>query len=480
MKIDELKVGLSYNDVLLVPRRSSVRSRKAVNAETTLASGITLKIPLISANMDTVTEANMAIAIAREGGIGVIHRFIDIEKEVAEVHRVKRAEAYVIDNPYSISKDTTAGQAKELMSGNRVSGLLVVDKERKLLGILSDRDIRFVTDEKAPVHKIMTPRNKLVVARPDIGLTEALKILDKNKLEKLPLVDSKNTVRGLITSKDIYRHLHSEKYAKDRKGRLLVAAAIGIRDDYLERAIALAEADVDALVVDVAHGHTDSTIEVVKRVRKELPDTKIIAGNVATSEGVEDLASAGADSIKVGIGPGAACITRETTGAGVPQLTAVLDCYEAAKKSHVSIIADGGIKGPGDITKALAAGANAVMIGSLFAGTEESPGYFVVRDGAKYKAYRGMASFGANLSRKSLNKAYIDPEDMFDVVPEGVESTVPYRGSVREVVAQLMGGVRSGMSYCGATNLEELRKNARFIRLTQGAANESYEKLPQS
>lgn len=479
MKIDELKVGLSYDDVLLVPRRSSIMSRKSVNAETTLANGITLKIPLISANMDTVTEANMAIAIAREGGLGVIHRFIDIGKEVAEVDRVKRAEAYVIDNPYSISKETATGKAKELMSGNRVSGLLVVDREGKLLGILSDRDVRFTTDDKAPVSKIMTPRKKLVVARPDIGLNEALKILDKNKLEKLPLVDSNNRVRGLITSKDIYRHLHSEKYAKDRKGRLLVGAAIGIRDDYLERALALAEAEVDVLVVDVAHGHTDTTIEVVKRVKKELPDMKLIAGNVATSEGVADLLAAGADSIKVGIGPGAACITRQTTGAGVPQLTAILDCYGATKRSKVSIIADGGIKDSGDITKALAAGAAAVMIGSLFAGTEESPGYFVVRDGAKYKAYRGMASFAANMSRKSLDQA--DPfEGMTEIVPEGVESAVPYRGSVREVVTQLMGGVRSGMSYCGAKNLEELRKNARFIRLTQNGARESYGKLPQS
>ena len=480
LKIDELKVGLSYNDVLLVPRRSAIRSRKNVNSETTLAKGITLQIPLISANMDTVTESNMAISIAREGGLGIVHRFMEIEREVSEVYKVKRAEAYVIDNPYSIGRDITAGKAKELMSNDKVSGLLVADSRNKLLGILSDRDLRFVSEDRTPVYKIMTPRSKLVVARPGIGMDEALKILDRSKLEKLPLVDSNNVVRGLITSKDIYRRLHSEKYAKDRKGRLLVGAAIGTKGDFLERAVALSEAEADLLVVDVAHGHSDSTIETIKEVKKKLPDMPLMAGNVATGEGVRDLASAGADVIKVGIGPGAACTTRLITGSGVPQLTAISDCYEAARRSGVRIIADGGIRTSGDITKALAAGASAVMIGNLFAGTEESPGYFIMRDGAKYKAYRGMASFAANLSRKSIDKTELLPEEVMEIVPEGVESTVPYRGSVKEMVTQLMGGVRSGMSYCGARDLDELRKNARFIRLTQSAAAESYDKLPQS
>jgi len=460
-----------------------VESRKDVSTETTITKGITLTIPIITANMDTVTEANMAIAIAREGGLGIIHRFMEIEREAAQVRRVKRAEAYIIEKPYSISKDATIAEARDIMSRDAVSGLLVVDNANRLLGILSDRDIRFITNEKEQVGRAMTPRSRLVVGTPGISMEGALKILDKNRLEKLPIVDGGNVVHGLITSKDIYRQLHSETYAKDRKGRLLVGAAIGIKGDYIERAQALAEAEVDMIVLDVAHGHTDSVIEAIKKVKKAVPHTSLVAGNVGTPEGVHDLVAAGADCIKVGIGPGAACITRRVTGAGLPQLTAVMDCYEAAKKDHVEIIADGGIREPGDITKALAAGASSVMIGSLFAGTEESPGYFVSRNGTKYKSYRGMASLGANISRKKLDRMNIRTETDIDVswiVPEGVESSVPYRGSVKEVVTQMVGGIRSGMSYCGATSLAQLRKKAQFIRLTSNSAKESYDKLPQS
>ena len=479
MKGDELRVGLSYNDVLLVPRRSGVESRRSVDTSTKIAKGILLKVPLIPANMDTVTESKMAIAIAREGGLGVIHRFMTIEKEVEEVQKVKRSEAYIIDNPYSIGKDMTIGEARELNERNGVSGLLVVDGSGRLLGILSDRDIRFSGNDSEHISKVMTPRSKLIVGKPDIGMDEALKVLDKHRLEKLPLVDKNDVVKGLITSKDIYRRLRSERSAMDRKGRLLVGASIGTKGDYIDRARELAKAGVDILVLDVAHGHTDSVIAAIKNVKKELPDLPLVAGNIATAKAVEDLASAGADCLKIGIGPGTACITRRVTGAGMPQFTAVMDCAEAAQSLGVSTIADGGIKESGDITKALAAGADAVMMGNVFAGTDESPGYFIRRDNIKYKAYRGMASLGANISRKRLDSAAVDPQDIFDIVPEGVESSVPYRGSVKEVVYQLIGGVRSGMSYCGATNLKELRKNATFIRLTNSAAVESYEKLSE-
>jgi IMP dehydrogenase len=477
--MDEIPVGLSYNDVLLVPRRSKVESRSEVDIGTTIAKGIDLHVPLIAANMDTVTEANMAIAMAREGGLGIIHRFISIEGEVGEVQKVKRAEAYVIDNPYSIGIATTVGEAREITQKNKVSGLLVVDKRNRLLGILSDRDMRFVDDDKRTVAGVMTPRSRLIVAAPGISMDGALKILDKHRLEKLPLVDKDDIVRGLITSKDIYKRVRSERTAKDKRGRLLVGAAIGIKGDYLERAQALSDAEVDLLVLDVAHGHTESVISAIRKVKREIPHLPLVAGNVATAEAVEDLAAAGAEAIKVGIGPGAACTTRKVTGAGMPQLTAVMNCYSAAKRIGVNLIADGGIRDSGDINKSLAAGASAVMIGSLFAGTEESPGYFINREGVKYKAYRGMASLGASMTRKGLDKIDMDPYEINAIVPEGVESAVPYRGRVGEVIGQLVGGIRSGMSYCGATTLKELRKNARFIRLTQNSAKESYEKLPQ-
>ncbi|MDE1834847.1 MAG: IMP dehydrogenase [Candidatus Micrarchaeota archaeon] len=478
MEVADIPIGLSYNDVLLVPKKSSIESRKSVSTATQITKGISLNIPIITANMDTVTESNMAIAIAREGGLGIIHRFMTVEREAEEVKRVKRAQSYIIDNPYSISPNATVGDAREIMSKNDVSGLLVVDQKRRLLGILSDRDIRFVKDDKMLLSRAMTPRKRLVVGKPGISPDQALEVLDKHRLEKLPIVDSKDIVRGLITSKDIYKNVISEKSAKDRRGRLLVGAAIGVKGDYIDRANALADAGVDLLVLDIAHGHSDSVIEAIKKIKKET-GVPVVAGNVATKQGVDDLARAGADGIKVGIGPGAACITRTVTGAGMPQLTAVLSCAEAADGYGIKVIADGGIKNSGDITKALAAGAAAVMIGSMFAGTDESPGYFVTRNGTKYKAYRGMASFGANISRKKVDKTIIDPQEAFDIVPEGVESSLPYKGSVKEVVYQLVGGVKSGMSYSGASTIEQLKRNANFIRLTANASKESYEKLSQ-
>ncbi|MEM0121172.1 MAG: IMP dehydrogenase [Thermoprotei archaeon] len=451
-----------------------------VDVSTSLTKGIRLNIPIVSANMDSVTESAMAIAIARLGGIGIIHRFMTVDRQVSEVNRVKRAEAYIIEKPYTITPDTTVSEVKQLMRDTGVSGFLVVDQNNRLLGIVSMRDVRFVVDGREPVTRVMTPRAKLVVGSPKTTLEEAMRLLDEHKLEKLPLVEEDWSLRGLITAKDVERLANPSNAAKDSKGRLLVGAAIGVRGDYLERASKLVEADVDVLVLDIAHGHSEAALEAIKKVKKEFPTVPLIAGNVATREGTMDLISAGADAVKVGIGPGAACTTRMVTGAGVPQLTAVMWCAEAASSMGVPIIADGGIKNPGDITKALAAGASTVMIGSLFAGTDESPGYFVIRDGVKYKAYRGMASLSANIRRRLLERNDVDPESVAQIVPEGVESYVPYRGKVEEVVNQLIGGLRSGMSYCGARNIEELRRNARFIRITEAGAAESYSKLKQT
>lgn len=477
MKTDEFPLALTYNDVLLLPRRSSVRSRAEVDTSTFLTKELRLGIPLVSANMDTVTESTMAIAMARLGGIGIIHRFMEIERQANEVKRVKRAEAYAISNPYTIKPTSSVAEAKEIMRDTGVSCLLVVDDSMKLLGVVSKRDVRFTKDDAKPVTEVMTPREKLIVAHEGVTLAEAMELLNKHRLEKLPIVDQNDVVKGLITAKDVERFVNPSKAAKDSQGRLLVGAAIGVRGDYLERAKKLVDSEVDVLVVDVAHGHADHVLETVKKVKSLFPNVPVIAGNVATAEGTEDLIAAGADAVKVGIGPGAACTTRLVTGVGVPQLSAVMWCAEAAEKHGVPIIADGGIRNSGDITKALAAGASTVMIGSLFAGTDESPGYFIVRDGIKYKAYRGMASLGANITRRLLDKMDINPEDVAQIVPEGVESVVPYRGSVSEVVSQLIGGLKSGMSYLGARNLEELRKNAKFVRITALGAQESYEKL---
>lgn len=478
MKSNDIRIGLSYNDVLLVPKRSSTASRKNVDTSTEVAKGIRLKIPIITANMDTVTEAQMAIAIAREGGLGIIHRFMEIERQARQVAKVKRAEAFMIENPYDISPDRSIEEAKELMDENEVNCLMVVDKQKKLLGVISHRDIVFHTNHKEKVSKAMTPRGKLVVGSPGIDLQGALKLLRENRVEKLPVVDNKNVIKGLITAKDLQRQMTSEMSAKDRKDRLLIGAATGVRGDYLERAEALEDAGADLIVLDVAHGHSDHVIEATKKLKRTI-HVPLVVGNVATAEGTEELIGAGADCVKVGIGPGAACTTRLVTGAGMPQLTAVMDCYEAAARHKIPIIGDGGIRDSGAITKALAAGASAVMIGSLFAGTDESPGYYIRRNGIKYKAYRGMASLGANLSRRKLDNMDINTDELAQIVPEGVESSVPYRGSMREVVAQLVGGLRSGMSYCGATDIPTLRKNAEFIMLTQNAVAESYEKLKE-
>jgi IMP dehydrogenase len=477
-KIETGKIigGLSYNDVLLLPLKSKVASRKDADTRTYLTKKVKLNIPIITANMDSVTESHMAIAIARLGGIGIIHRFMHIERQKEEVAKAKRAEGYLIENPYTIRPESTINEARELVEKNGVSGLIVAGNGGKLLGILSGRDMKFAAGNER-VRDLMTPRKRLVTGKKGISIDKAAELLASHKVEKLPIVDSMDRLVGLVTAKDAERVLKHDIAAKDGKGRLLVGAAIGIKGDYMERADALLEAEADVLVLDVAHGHSESVISSAKAIKREFPSVQLVIGNVATPEGTRDLIAAGADAVKVGIGPGAACSTRLVTGAGVPQLTAVIWCAEAAREEGIPVIADGGIRNPGDVTKAIVGGASTVMIGSLFAGTDESPGYFIQRKGIKYKAYRGMASLGANISRKQLDNMDINPEDISQIVPEGVESSVPHIGSVKDVVTQLVGGLRSGMSYCGASNLQELYKNGRFIQLTPLGAAESYEKL---
>ncbi len=420
----ELKHGFTFDDVYLVPKRSSIKSRRNVDTSSSLTKGIRLGIPIVSANMDTVTEGEMSVTMAKEGGIGIIHRFLPVEEQVKEVVKVKRSESVIIENPYVVSPSKSLKDAKELMDSRGVSGLLVVDKGA-LVGVLTTRDIIFEENFEKKVSNIMTPRKDLITAKHGVTMEEAKKILKDNKIEKLPIVDKGWKLRGLITSKDILSRSLYPHSTKDKKGRLMVGAAIGVRGDYLKRAEALKKAGADILVIDIAHGHSDNAMSALKAVKKELGDIEIIAGNVATSDGVRDLASAGASAIKVGVGSGSICITRIVTGCGVPQLSAIMDCYEAGRELDIPIIADGGIRTSGDITKALAAGASSVMIGSLLAGTEESPGFTAIRNGAKYKITRGMASFGASMGRAEREKKR--EEDLREVIPEGVEGIVPYR-----------------------------------------------------
>ena len=471
---EALRQTFTFGDVLLLPKRSPITSRRRVDTTGRFSRRITLKLPIVSANMDTVTEAQMAIALARDGGLGVIHRFLTIEEECAEVAQVKRAESIVIERPYTLSPSDTVGEARALMRRREVGGLLVVDKASKLLGIVTTRDLKFkpAKDDAKPVTAVMT--RKLVTARPGVSLEEAERLLGSAKVEKLPLVSASGELKGLITAKDLTKRRLAPDASHDAKGRLLVGAAVGVIGDYLERAAALLEAGADVLVLDVAHGHADHVLRAVEKIKARWPSAELVAGNVATFEGARDLAAAGADGIKVGVGPGATCSTRIVTGAGVPQLSAVMDCARITRELDVPITADGGIRDSGDITKALAGGASCVMIGSLLAGTDESPGWTVVRKGMKYKAYRGMASLAATLSRKhKAGEAELEAEQLAEVVPEGVEALVPYRGRVAEVLAQLEGGLRSGMSYCGAPDLATLWSNAEFIRITPAGWSES-------
>jgi IMP dehydrogenase len=448
-----------------------------VDTTTQITRELTLAIPIVSANMDTVTEYAMAVGMAREGGLGVIHRFMSIEEEAAQIARVKRPEEYVIREVHTITPDRTLREASTLMTRFDVTSLLVVDGQGVLIGILTGRDLLFEENLEARVAERMTAGEQLVTAPVGTRLSEARRILHEHRLEKLPLVDAEGRLRGLITARDILRAAQHPQAARDAQGGLLVSAAIGAVGDYLERAEALLAAGADVLVVDIAHGHSEHALKATRRVREAFPRAQIVAGNVATAEGTRDLIEAGADGVKVGVGPGAACTTRIVAGAGVPQLTAVIECSAEARRHGVPIVADGGIRGGGDITKALAAGAATVMIGNLLAGTEESPGQTVVRNGARYKVYRGMASAGAAAARR-LRERPDEPLDLLDelaagVVPEGVESVVPHKGPVADALYQLVGGLRSGMSYTNAGTLSELRENARFVRLSEAAWRES-------
>eukprot|EP00339_Tiarina_fusa_P013653 CAMPEP_0117057598 /NCGR_PEP_ID=MMETSP0472-20121206/40008_1 /TAXON_ID=693140 ORGANISM="Tiarina fusus, Strain LIS" /NCGR_SAMPLE_ID=MMETSP0472 /ASSEMBLY_ACC=CAM_ASM_000603 /LENGTH=430 /DNA_ID=CAMNT_0004774587 /DNA_START=178 /DNA_END=1470 /DNA_ORIENTATION=- len=422
--------------------------------------------------MDTVTEADTAIAMARNGGIGILHRFLSVEDQVAMVRAVKRAESYVIDHPYTLSPDRTIEELRELMSEKGVGSILVTLSDNQLVGIITTRDIRFVDSEQDKIENYMTPKESLIVSLKDKGVEEAKKLIKEKRLEQLPLVDSMESFKlvGLVTSRDIINSTQRPHASWDSEGKLLVGAAIGVKDGDLDRAVALAEAGVDVIVIDIAHGHSDLAVNATRELKKRLPDMEVIAGNVATAEGTRALIEAGADGIKVGVGPGSICITRLVAGCGIPQLTAVIDCAEEASKYGVPIIADGGIRTSGDIAKAIAGGASTVMLGSLLAGTDESPGKTLVKGGKKVKVVRGMAGYGANMSK---NKRTTGKDDIFDLVPEGVEAVVPYRGALSGIIKQLVGGICSGMSYCGAHTIEEMHKNAEFIRISGASVKES-------
>ena len=469
-----IRQGLTYDDVLLVPCYSDVRSRRDVDTSAQLTRRLRLQVPIISANMDTVTEAEMAIAMARHGGIGIVHRFNTIEQQVSQVREVKRSESFVIENPYTVEPCSTVGQARDLLDERHITGLPVVDASGKLMGLLASRDILFVHDDSRRVVDVMTPRERLITAPIGTTIAQAEEILQTHKVEKLPLVDEQDRLAGLITLRDILQRTLYPESSKDEKGRLLVGAAIGVVGDYMDRAIELVKAGCDVLVLDIAHGHSENALRATREIRNRLGNVDLIAGNVATAEGTRDLIEAGADAVKVGVGPGSICITRVVTGVGVPQLTAVMDSVREAGRYGVPVIADGGIRQAGDVSKALAAGASTVMVGNLLAGTRESPGVVVVRNGRRYKASRGMASAGATLERRRREKSGWEGEtDLTDVVPEGVEGMVPFKGDVAEVLVQLVGGLRSGMSYLGARTLEEMKEKARFIQITPAGVAES-------
>lgn len=463
-----VKEGLTFDDVLLIPAKSSVLP-KDVDLTTRLTNKIILNAPIMSAGMDTVTESKMAIAMARQGGIGIIHKNMSIEKQAEEVDRVKRSENGVITDPFFLSEDHYLYDAVALMEKYRISGVPIT-KNGKLIGILTNRDIRFETNYNKKITDVMTKDN-LITAPIGTTLLDAKKILTVHKVEKLPIVDDEGYLKGLITIKDIEKAIKYPNSAKDSQGRLLVGAAVGATADVLERMDALVKMSVDVIVIDTAHGHSIGVIETVKKIKTAFPDVQLIAGNVATGEATRELIEAGADCVKVGIGPGSICTTRVVAGIGVPQITAVMDCAEAAKEYNVPIIADGGIKYSGDIVKAIAAGANVCMLGSYFAGCEESPGETELYQGRKYKVYRGMGSLAA---MECGSKDRYFQEDAKKLVPEGVEGRIAYKGSVEDSVYQLMGGLRSGMGYCGTATIDDLRENGKFIRMTSAGLRESH------
>jgi IMP dehydrogenase len=466
------KEGLTFDDVLLLPAESAVLPND-VSTATRLTRTIALEIPIVSAAMDTVTEARLAIALARAGGLGVVHRNLSIADQVAEVDKVKRSESGMIVEPLTLRPDALVADALELMARYKVSGIPVTDDDGVLVGILTNRDLRFQADPAQLVSVLMTNRD-LVTAPVGTTLDEADAILHRHRIEKLPIVDADGRLKGLITVKDIRKRIEYPLATKDEQGRLRVGAAVGIGPDAFERAGALVDAEVDVLVVDTAHGHSRGVIEMVRRI-KDAHDVEVLAGNIATGEAAEALIDAGADAVKVGVGPGATCTTRVVAGVGVPQVTAVFDCAEVAAEHGVPVIADGGLTSSGDVAKAIAAGADAVMTGSMFAGTDEAPGDVIVVQGERFKEYRGMGSLGAMRGRSFSKDRYFqgDVEDVDELVPQGIEGRVPYKGRLQPVVHQLVGGLRQAMGYCGAETIEEL-KGSRFVRITGAGLRESH------
>ena len=465
-----VKEGLTFDDVLLIPQKSEILPSQ-IDTKTKLTKDIELNIPLMSASMDTVTESKMAISMARQGGIGIIHKNMSIEEQASEVDRVKRSESGVIVDPFSLSKGHTIQDADDIMAKYKISGVPIVDENNILIGIITNRDIKFETDMSRKIEEAMTTQEHLVTAKEGVTLEQAKDILGKHRIEKLPIVDDEGHLKGLITIKDIEKKIQYPNSAKDKRGRLLCGAGVGITGDLLERVDALYKAKVDIIVLDSAHGHTVNVINALKKVKAAYPDLPVIAGNVATAAGCEDLIKAGADCVKIGMGPGSICTTRVVAGIGVPQITAIMDCYEVAKKYDIPIIADGGIQYSGDIVKALAAGANVCMMGSMFAGTEESPGEIVLYAGRSYKTYRGMGSIAA-MEDGSKDRYFQSGQKK--LVPEGVEGMVAYKGKAEDIVFQMIGGIKSGMGYCGAPTIEQLQANAEFVKITAASLKESH------
>lgn len=463
-----IKDGITFDDVLLVPAKSEVLPSQ-VDVSTYLTKKIRLNIPLMSAGMDTVTEAKMAISMAREGGIGIIHKNMSIEEQALEVDKVKRSEHGVIVDPFFLSPDHTVGDALELMARYRISGVPITEKG-KLVGIITNRDTRFETNYEKKIYDAMTKEN-LITAREGVTMDQAKDILMAHKIEKLPLVDEKGMLKGLITIKDIEKAILFPNSSKDSNGRLLAGAAVGVAKDTMERVEALYNSKVDVIVVDTAHGHSKGVIETIKLIKEKYEGLQVVAGNIATAEAARELIEAGADAIKVGIGPGSICTTRVIAGIGVPQITAVCDCAKVAEEYGIPVIADGGIKYSGDIPKAIAAGAGIIMIGSLFAGTEESPGETIIFKGRSFKVYRGMGSI-ASMEKGSRDRYF--QEDGRKLVPEGVEGKVPYKGHVKDTIYQLIGGLRASMGYCGTPTIKDLQKNGKFVRITGAGLRESH------
>lgn len=464
--------GLTFDDVLLVPAKSSLLPAE-VDLTTKLTRHLTLNIPLVSAAMDTVTEWALAVALAREGGIGIIHKNLSIDEQAAQVARVKRSESAIVKQPITLPPDRTVKEALELMHTKGITGIPIVEGNRPV-GILTHRDLRFETNEDQPISQVMTPKDRLVTAPEGITLEEAQKILHKHRIEKLLLVDNDGYLTGLITAKDIQKNRMFPNACKDDNGRLRVGAAVGVRQDTIERVEALKDAGVDVIVVDSAHGHSVGVLETITSIRSQFSDLNIIGGNVVTKEGALALVDAGADAVKVGVGPGAICTTRVVSGVGVPQITAIMEAAEALADKEIPVIADGGIRYSGDMAKALAAGAHSLMIGSLFAGTDESPGETILLEGRSYKAFRGMGSIGAMKGGHGDRYFQTGITDVEKLVPEGIEGRTPYKGKLSGVVYQFTGGIRAAMGYCGVKNIEEMRKNTQFIRTTHAGVLESH------